>query len=128
MHRAGVKAAGSKSRKFTVDKLELFIDGSPLLTGVDIAEVVAAPSSPSQSVITLKPNAAARFEAQTEDVAKTEGYLVILLNGKAVGAPRVLSPVSNGQLSLSVSGPKLDGVCKSFDTRKLPADVVGILR
>ena len=128
VHRAGVKAAGSKSRKFTVDKLELFIDGSPLLTGVDIAEVVAASSNPAQSLVTLKPNAAARFEVQTEDVAKTEGYLVILLNGKAVGAPRVLSPVSNGQLSLSVSGSKLDGVCKSFDTRKLPADVVGILR
>ena len=128
VHRAGVKAVGSKSRKFTVDKLELFIDGVPLLTGVDIAEVVSAPGSASQTVVTLKPNAAARFEVQTEDLARADGYLIVLLKGTAIGAPRVLSPVSNGQLSLAVHGYKLDEVCKSFDVRKLPADVIGILR
>ena len=68
------------------------------------------------------------IRVQTEDLARADGYLIVLLKGTAIGAPRVLSPVSNGQLSLAVHGYKLDEVCKSFDVRKLPADVIGILR
>ncbi len=128
VHRAVPKAKGRNWQRVVVGKQSLMMDKVALLDGRDIAEVAEVPGQRSQSMITFRPSAAAKFEGWTEELAQSESYLVIKVGGKAVAAPRVLSSAGSGQLAVSVASSTVDKSCKLYERRRLPDDVASVLR
>ncbi|MBM4253775.1 MAG: hypothetical protein FJ146_17550 [Deltaproteobacteria bacterium] len=128
VYRAAPKAKGRGWQRVTVGKQILMMDKAPLLNGTDIAEVSDLPGQRGQSMMTLRPAAAARFEGWTEEMAQNESYLVVQVAGKAVAAPRVLSAAGNGQLTLNVASATVEKSCRLFERRRLPDDIASILR
>jgi hypothetical protein len=128
VHRATKKAKGRGWQRIVVGNQNLMMDKSALLTGRDVAEVSDIPGQRGQSLITLRPSAAALFEGWTQEMAQTESYLVVQVAGKAVATPRVLSAADSGQLTVNVASAVVDKSCRLFERRRLPDEIASILR
>ena len=112
----------------TVQGQKLYTDPRLSLTGSDIQEISPA-SAPSDHtwVVTLTPSGAQHYFSLTSELAAKQDYALIRIDGIPVAAPRVMSPVDSGQLSIPHAGINPAKICQKTQRRSLPPDLVDVV-
>lgn len=127
LYAATEKPAGktkAQGRKVVVDKQTLYLEREPGLTGADVQEMVKAGDRTDAGVdVILTPRGSARFADLTARLAG-KGFLVIMVDGKAKSAPKVMSAVETGRFRLA-EAVDMKRLCKKMEGDKLPPDLAG---
>ncbi len=123
------KRLGARATSVTLMGQKLYLDPRLALTGGDIQEISKAATKGDDSwLVTLTPEGAQRYFTLTTELASKQDFALIRINGKAVSAPRVLSPVDGGQLSITLGGFDPAKLCQQNRRRSLPPDLADVIR
>jgi hypothetical protein len=107
------------------EPLKLLMDPRPALTGADVQDlaVLDAGGGEKNYQVWLTPQGAGKFAAVTETLVQEGGHVAILVDKKAVSAPRVMSAIDSGSLQLTGSVGDLTKLCKKMERRMLPDEI-----
>lgn len=124
LHPAFTAKTGKATQPATVADQKLFMEPAPAITGSDVSQVTEVGGDVA---IWLTPTGAARFAELTRALAQTQGFLVMIVSGKTVAAPKVMSAIDSGRIQLTkAQGVSLKSLCKKIDVRALPDDLAKI--
>ncbi len=109
-----MKAKAAKT-KVVVSGQTLYMERMPGVSGSDVEEIVGGVD------VVLTPRGAARFAELTGRLAGQD-FLVVMVDGKARNAPKVMSAVETGRFRLATP-VDMKRLCKKMEGEKLPPDL-----
>jgi hypothetical protein len=119
------------ARRMTLGDQIFYMDPKPALTGADVSDMQEISGTAGKEGIYrlwLTPKGAGRFAALTTTLAQDQGYLIVMVSGHAVQAPRVMSTIESGELQVTAPRARMDGLCRQAERNKLPADIARALK
>lgn len=124
---AATAKAGRKGLKpIKLGKRQLLMTAKAAIDGSSIEEAVGNNDLQDPNVtVTLTPQATAKLAEVTAELAERQGFLAIVIDGKAQSAPQVMSPIESGVVV--VSGVALSKLCSKLEKRTLPPDIAPLL-
>jgi hypothetical protein len=130
LHAAHDKAQKGARRMTLGDQL-YYMQPKPALTGADVSDMQEIGGTAGQEGIYrlwLTPRGAGKFAALTETLAREQGYLIVMVSGHAVQAPRVMSAIESGEIQVSAPRARMDGLCRQAERNQLPTDIARALK